>query len=382
MPNTPAPHSNSAPPVPGRPLLVTADPDLLDDLLRLTAAADGQATVAHTPEQATRHWEAPLVVVGADLAGTLVRLTSERHPNLVLAGRAAPANSRSNASEPPGYGAPEELWQDAVRLGARDVLTLPNDDVELTEILAEAAEGSVRTAAVLGVVAGRGGAGASLLTVALGLAGVRFGLRTLLIDADPLGGGLDLVLGEEHASGARWADLTARQGRISRQALWNAVPTVHGMGLLTWAHDATAPIPPAAMRAVLNAATRGTDLVVIDLPRDCCGGAEEALQRASSVVLLVPAEVRATIAANRLASRLRKQTSRLRTVVRYQPSGGLSGDVISGSLGVPLAGELKPEPGLERMLDRGDVPATRVKSPLRALATQLVAELCPQGRAS
>ncbi|MDS1270023.1 CpaE-like family protein [Lipingzhangella sp. LS1_29] len=367
MSTTPAPPD--APPPNVRPLLVTDDGTLLDQLLQLTAAADVQASVAHTPSHALHTPETPLVVVGTDLAPSLV--LPDRHPNLVLARRSETAGSP-----------PDEIWQQAVRLGAHNVYTLPADNEELTEIIAEAVEGRAPAAPVVGVMAGRGGAGASLLAVALAMAGTRAGLRTLLIDVDPVGGGLDLVLGEEHASGARWGELTERQGRISPKALWNALPHVHGMALLTWSHDATTPIPAQAMRSILGAATRGTELVVADLPRSCAPATEEVLRQAGSVFVVIPADVRSTIAASRLARDLRGRTTRLRAVVRSRPTGGLDADVVAGSAGIPLAGELTPEPGLERLLDRGDVPASRARSPLRTLATQLVAELSPAGVSS
>ncbi|MGA8246736.1 MAG: septum site determining protein, partial [Nocardioides sp.] len=54
------------------PLLVTADESLLDELLRLSAAAGTTPDVAHDVPAALRAWlKAPLVLVGADLAAPL-----------------------------------------------------------------------------------------------------------------------------------------------------------------------------------------------------------------------------------------------------------------------------------------------------------------------
>ena len=51
-----------------RPLLVTADPSILDDLLRLAATAGVEVDVAHDLPAARRSWNAaPLVVLGPDL---------------------------------------------------------------------------------------------------------------------------------------------------------------------------------------------------------------------------------------------------------------------------------------------------------------------------
>src|SRR3712207_7123198 len=50
------------------------------------------------------------------------------------------------------------------------------------------------------------------------------GLRTLLVDADPLGGGLDLVLGWEQVDGLRWPSLAEADGRVDPPALLQALP--------------------------------------------------------------------------------------------------------------------------------------------------------------
>jgi hypothetical protein len=52
-------------PVPRLPLVLTGDPDLLDDLLRLAAAGGSEVDVAPDPAAARpRYSVAPLVVIG------------------------------------------------------------------------------------------------------------------------------------------------------------------------------------------------------------------------------------------------------------------------------------------------------------------------------
>ena len=58
-------------------------------------------------------------------------------------------------------------------------------------------------AQVIVVVGARGGAGASSLAVALAQSSAQEGKRTVLLDADELGGGIDLVLGAEGHRGVR-----------------------------------------------------------------------------------------------------------------------------------------------------------------------------------
>ena len=64
------PARTPVPPGPPLPLVVTADPDLLDDLLRLAAAGGTEVEVAADPAAArARFVHAPLVMIGADQAG-------------------------------------------------------------------------------------------------------------------------------------------------------------------------------------------------------------------------------------------------------------------------------------------------------------------------
>lgn len=96
------------------------------------------------------------------------------------------------------------VWRRAVEIGADHVLMLPDGEQWLVDRIADVAEGIGRPALTVGVLGGRGGAGASTLACALALTSAREGRRTLLVDADPLGGGLDVLLGGEAAEGLRW----------------------------------------------------------------------------------------------------------------------------------------------------------------------------------
>ncbi len=86
--------------------------------------------------------------------------------------------------------------------------------------LAARVERSVRgraPAPLVAVVGGRGGAGASVLATALALTAARRDLEVTLLDLDPLGGGLDLLLGAEAAPGLRWGDLRHVTGLPARR---------------------------------------------------------------------------------------------------------------------------------------------------------------------
>jgi CO dehydrogenase nickel-insertion accessory protein CooC1 len=75
---------------------------------------------------------------------------------------------------------------------------------------------------------GRGGAGASVLATALALTASRLDRPTMLVDADPYGGGLDLVLGAEKTGGLRWPDLAGTRGRVGGRTLREHVSNCRG----------------------------------------------------------------------------------------------------------------------------------------------------------
>src|SRR5690606_39629001 len=79
-------------------------------------------------------------------------------------------------------------------------------------------------APVVAVLGGRGGAGASVLAAGLAVTAAQAGHRVLLVDGDPLGGGLDLVPGWEDDDGVRWPELSDTSGRLAAGALIGALP--------------------------------------------------------------------------------------------------------------------------------------------------------------
>lgn len=352
---------------PTRPLLVTASPDLVDDALRLAAAAGIDLEVCADAGLARRSWPtAPLVLVGSDLARALADRRLPRRPDVIVVGL-----DLDDA----------RVWESAVAVGAERVVFLPDDEPALVDRLADAGEGRRAAAATVCCVGGRGGAGASTLAAALAVTGMRRGARTLLLDADPLGGGLDLVLGGEDCVGARWPDLDGARGRVSSEVLYEALPHVDELTVLSWDRGDLLSVPLEAMQAILAAAQRGSDLVVVDLPRRLDDASAEAASRATVTLLVVPAEVRATAAAARVAAGLLLVATDVRLVVRGPAPARLSARDIADSLGLPLAGELAAEPGLAAALERGEPPGRR-RGPLTGFCRRFLDTLLPVGGAA
>ncbi|WP_158542692.1 septum site-determining protein Ssd [Phytoactinopolyspora halophila] len=359
--HTPAPHPirhSATPRTPApRPLVVTADDGILDDVLRLAAAAGVEVNVAHDPGAARSSWASvPMVVIGADQADGLAHLAPTRRRDVYLIGQ--------DRDDP-------TIWRRGVVLGAEQVLFFPADESWLADRFADAAEGERGDALVVGVVGGRGGAGASVLATALGITASRRNLSAMLIDLDPFGGGLDLVLGAEEVTGLRWPDLADSRGRLSARALRAELPARHGLTVLSWDRGDVLGVSPESVQVVLAAARRACDLVVLDLPRAFDPTFDGSVSACTVILMLVPTEVRAVAAASRIAARLAALASDVRLVSRGT-SPGVTGDGIADALGLELVAHMPDERRLDGQLDRGDTPGLHERGHLATTSDRIL----------
>jgi secretion/DNA translocation related CpaE-like protein len=144
---------------------------------------------------------------------------------------------------------------------------------------------------VIGVVGGRGGAGASTFAAVLAaMAGL--GGRAVLVDLDPVAGGLDVLLGVEGLPGARWSGLRLDGGRLDATALLDGLPPWGRVAVLS----ADLEPAPAAVAQVLEVAARAGP-VVVDLGRWSAPWRAAALDRCALVVLVCGADVRSVTGA-------------------------------------------------------------------------------------
>lgn len=347
-----APEPTDAP-----PLIVTASDDILDELLRLAAASGVTPEVVSDVGAARQPWTcAPLVLVGADLVSALVATHPIRRDQVLVVSHAVD----------------DALYRHALDLGAETVVRLPDGNERIVDLLTDTLEDHPRGTVAVAVVGGCGGAGATTFAAALSITAVRSGLQTLLVDGDPLGGGLDLTLGSEGVDGCRWPDLVDTSGRVSAPSLRDALPRMQQLAVLSWDRSDVTAIPADVMREVLSAGRRGHDLVVVDLPRRLDAASEQVLAQSDTVLVVVPAEVRAVAAAARITSQLAPHATRLELVVRGPGPAGLNGRLVAETLELPLAAEMRAERGLTEALDLGRGPWQRQRGPLaRACRTVL-----------
>jgi len=341
-----------------RPLVVSTDDALLDDLLRVLAAAGTEPELAiGGPALRRAHREASLVLLGADaLAAPPVRALPRR-PGVVVVGRAEPS---------PGE------WAVAVELGAERVAVLPEDEGWLLAKAAGAARAPVQRGWVAAVGGSCGGAGASTVATALALAAGAEGEGVLLVDADPAGGGLDLLLGAESAEGLRWPDLTGLRGRVDGRALLAALPEVDGVHLLAGSRAESCPVPGEALVAVIGAARDAGRPVVVDLPRGDAATQAAVLAEADLAVLVVPARLRAACAARLLVDQPDGTWATARLVVR-RVAGGLAAAEVADVVGRPVLAELPNDRSAVARGEAGRPPGIGRRSLWGGLAARLLA---------
>lgn len=372
----------AAPAEPPAVLVVTGDGRLADVLQRLAAAAGVIVDLRAVPPSRTAWAEATLVLVGVDLAPAVAAALPRRAGVSLVVLR----DGRARAIG----GADDEFWQHAVELGAERVAVLPGAQEWVVQALTASVDDRL-DCAVIGIVGGSGGAGASVLAAATAVQAARQDRRVLLVDLDPVGGGLDLLIGVEETPGLRWSGLSGARGRVAGSMLRDALPRVPALGglggdsglwVLSFDRGDRTEIPADAGASVAAAALRAFDLVVLDLARSGDDGWRTWWREVDLGLVVVRPSVRAASAASRVVADLDRSISDLRLVVRGPTPRDLPAEAVAEALGLPLLGELRSEPGLEAALQRGEPPGLRARGPLARCATRVLAELPDTGWAA
>ena len=338
-------------------LALVGDPALRDDVDRV-AAAVGLAVVHASDPSGRNVWTgAVAVLLDVTAARRCACRVLPRRGRVVLVVRSEPTATD---------------FQAAIAVGAQKVIVLPNQDGELMAELSDAADASRdedRRGAIVGVIAGRGGAGASVFATAL----AQTAADALLVDADPWGGGIDLVLGCEGETGLRWPDLTLQGGRLSYTALRDALPQRHGVSVLSGGRTGS-DIDAVPLGAVIDAGSRGGTTVICDLPRRSTDAVETVLDAADLVVVVAPADVRSCAAAAAIAPWVSAGNPNAGVVVRGPSPGGLRSVDVAEIVGLPLLARMRSQPGVADDLERGGLRLRR-RSPLAAAARRVLAVL-------
>lgn len=260
-------------------------------------------------------------------------------------------------------------WKLALKAGTADAFILPAQATELLAALRNSTSRSTDTdpqGSVIAISSATGGAGCSTIAAALALYSHHV-TPTVLIDADPQSGGLDLLLGCEDCPGIRWIDLTSSDGVLEGADLIAALPH-SASGLPVLSVDRQSPkagITEEKLQQVI-AALRPHYRLIIDIPAHA-HLLTTVLSSADTFYLVIPPEVRAAAAASRMLGNLRKQatkaTSRLAPsgIIRHRGWAGLRLKDVESIVGITIAAEVGSIPTLPKKIECFGLNGTATK---------------------
>jgi len=335
------------------PILLTQDSALINQVQQLCSPMGLVVDCVDNPFRAHSQWrEYPYVLIGADLAGECIDAHLPRRPKVALVHR--DTDLEINVSANTGQWE-RGLWQQALALGAENVVALPSSDFWLRDALTCITQSGDSKGELIAVIPGSGGVGASTFSVNLGFRAVQQGFRTLLVDADPLGGGIDLVLGAEEVGGTRWPEVDPGGGRIAAQTLDSALPEFQGLKFLSHARAHFSAPGSEVLAAVIDAGRRAFDRVIVDLPRSGEVATELMVGQAVTTIIPVRNHVRSVSAAAQLRKWVREVGGKAQFVL-LADNKGVSATDVGLALGETALAEIPFIPSMSTRADEGDIP--------------------------
>ncbi|WP_257161965.1 septum site-determining protein Ssd [Corynebacterium cystitidis] len=325
------------------PMVVAVeDPTLHPEALHLAAATGRPIVDTCDPATVAQHWSrAHAVIIDA---ATAAAVNAPPRRDAVYFVTADPATIDYEA---------------ALQVHASGVFIVPAQAGELLSAIGKVATadhaagtGSSSEATVLTVLGAAGGAGTSTFAAALARAAGPTHAPTL-VDAHRYSGGLDLVLGIEEQTGARWGEITVGDGDVLRGDIRRALPgTADDIKVLTSTRTTVADpfhITADELEAVLQPLST-SGVTVVDAP------AHMIPARSTSVVIVVPAEVRAAAAAARIVAECCAVSLQVGLVLRHRGWSGIAAKELEKIARADVITELSHISRLTRTLETAGLP--------------------------
>jgi secretion/DNA translocation related CpaE-like protein len=207
---------------------------------------------------------------------------------------------------------------------------------------------------VIGVVGARGGAGASTLAALVAARGAR---RTAaaLVDADPVAGGIDVLVGLEDAPGARWPDLAQARGEVDGRDVLALLPRWGRVAVLSADRSRAAGLDAAVAADVVRAVAAVVGLVVLDLGREAVLGGVAPLGSCDRVAVVAARDLRSVAGTLALRDALAGCGADLGLVVRGPAPGGLGVAELADAVDLPLLWSGRADRGVARAAEQGVV---------------------------
>jgi len=329
-------------------LVVAGDGETQDVILSAVAALALDAEVVSDLERIGQPWRvASTVLVSGDQAAGLAARALPRRDGVFLVGPD-----------------PVELSRWSAPLSAR-VIQLPEGGAWLGAVLTERSSGA--RAPVVTVLGASGGVGASTLAAALAQLAADRGGGAALVDVDPLGGGIDLLLGAERTDGWRWPRLRGADGQVGD--LRPYLPVVEQVSVVSMARTSTLDLAREPLAAIVGSLRTWHSLVVLDAGRSLGPASREAVRLAGRVLLVVTAGVRGVAAARATVDVFGLE--RVELVLRRR-RGGLDPGLVAEAVGLPVVAELPEEPRLVAAAEVGEPPARGWRRRYRSAANRVL----------
>ncbi len=262
-------------------------------------------------------------------------------------------------------------YEMALRSHAEQAFILPAESTQLLQALAADSTEQHHAAALrITVVGASGGVGASTLAAAIARMACAEQGTALLIDAIPLSGGLDLLMGLEAAPGARWPDISLGTGAIDATDIAAALPsTPDGITVLSAARakvETPFTLESEAVGRLISATSGGFDVLVVDAPPT------NIPQASDLVVVVCAAEVRSSAAAAEICAELKARGSNFVVALRHRGWSGLSARDIERITQGDVSVEISHIKSLTKTTEVAGLP-TALPKKLAAPALELLA---------
>lgn len=191
-----------------------------------------------------------------------------------------------------------------------------------------------RRAVVVGVVGAAGGVGASTLA-ALVARRLSRTTSTALVDLDRGGGGIDVTVGVEDVTGARWPDLSGAGGDVRGADVVALLPRWGSCAVLSADRSRPAVVDPGVRLDVLHALACELGAVVLDLDRVAVVDGDAPLAACDAVAVVARPDLRSVAGALALRPRLHEAGTPCGLVV-HDGRGALAAADVADATGLDL----------------------------------------------
>ncbi|WP_246117526.1 septum site-determining protein Ssd [Cellulomonas composti] len=212
-------------------------------------------------------------------------------------------------------------------------------------------------ALVVGIVGGRGGAGASSFAAALArrAAGTS---ATVLVDLDRSCAGIDVLLGLEQVDGVRWPDLGGARGDVDGGQVVALLPRWGRCAVLSTDRSRPVPPDPAVVADVLHALTTAAGVLVLDLDRGAVVAGESVAAACDVLLVVAPRDLRTVAGVLAMREQLVGHGADVGLVATGPAPAGLGVAELARAVDLPVRGTIGIDRRTAAATERAGLPSS------------------------